>query len=170
MLFSYFTSVQIKITVWENQRNINITSIRPVVSYARCTRVTTAGDEKRLNIFERKELRKIYGPVHNPDTQVWKRRSNEQVQQLYGKGSTIQFVKGARLEWAGHVRRSDDGIVETVLVDKFNRKRSRGKPKPPWLDVIKKDTKEPRPDWNEDMNHAYTIVRSGRIWYWRQRA
>lgn len=47
------------------------TYLRPAVSYACCTWATTARDENRLNIFERKVLRKMYGPVYNPDTQVW---------------------------------------------------------------------------------------------------
>jgi hypothetical protein len=57
-------------------------------------------------------LRKIYGPVFNPGTQVWERRSNEQVHQLNGKGSIVQFVKGARLEWIGHVWRADNSTIE----------------------------------------------------------
>jgi len=40
-------------------------------------------------------LRKIDGSIYNPNTQVWERRSNDQVQQLYEKGSIVQFVKGA---------------------------------------------------------------------------
>jgi hypothetical protein len=43
------------------------------------------------------------GPVFNPGTEILERRSNEYVQQLYGKGSIIQFVKKARFEWTGHV-------------------------------------------------------------------
>jgi len=59
--------------------------LRPVVSYVCCTCATTAGNENKLNIFERKVLRKIYGPMYNLDTQVWVRRLNEQVKQLYKK-------------------------------------------------------------------------------------
>jgi hypothetical protein len=45
--------------------------LRPAVSYAYFTWATTAGDENKLNVFERKVLRKMYGPVYNnPDTQV----------------------------------------------------------------------------------------------------
>jgi len=43
------------------------------VTYSCCTWATTAGDENKLNIFEKKVLRKIYGPVYNPDIQVWER-------------------------------------------------------------------------------------------------
>jgi hypothetical protein len=125
------------------------------VTYACCTWATTAGDENKLNIFERKVLRKIYGPVYNPDTQVWERRSNEQIQQLYGKGNIVQFVKGTRLEWAGHVWRADNSIVKKVLVNNLNRKRPRGRPKQRWIDVVKRDIQELRPDWHGDLIHAY---------------
>ncbi|XP_025415570.1 uncharacterized protein LOC112687196 [Sipha flava] len=119
------------------------------------TDATTAGDEDKLNIFERKVLRKIYGPVYNPDTQVWERRSNEQIKQLYGKGNIVQFVKGTRLEWAGHVWRADNSIVKKVLVNNLNRKRPRGRPKQRWIDVVKRDIQELRPDWHGDLIHAY---------------
>lgn len=64
---------------------------------------------------------KMYGPVYNPDTQVWERISNEQIQQLYVKGSIEQLVKVARQEWAGHVWRVDNSNVKTVLLNNLNR-------------------------------------------------
>jgi len=86
---------------------------------------------------------------------VWERRSNEQIKQLYGKGSITQFVKATRLEWSGHVWRADNSIVKTVLANNLSRKRPRGRPKQRWLDTVKRNMKELRPGWNEDMNHAY---------------
>lgn len=50
------------------KENLYATHLRPVVLYACSTWVTTAGDEKRLNIFERKVSKKIDGLVYNPDT------------------------------------------------------------------------------------------------------
>lgn len=41
--------------------------LRPVV---RCTCAITARDDNRLNIFERKVLRKSHGPIYHPDIQV----------------------------------------------------------------------------------------------------
>jgi hypothetical protein len=105
-----------------NKEKLYTTNLRPVVTYACCTWATTAGDENKLSIFERKVLRKIYGLVYNPDNQVWERRSNEQIQQLYGKGNIVQFIRGTRLEWAGHVWRADNSIVKKVLVNNLNRK------------------------------------------------
>jgi len=77
---------------------------------------------------------------------MWEKRSNEHVQQVYGKGSIVQFVKGVRLEWAGHVSRADNSIVRTVLVNNMNRIRPRGRPKQRWLDVVKRDLQELKPN------------------------
>jgi hypothetical protein len=139
----------------KNKEELYTTYLRPVVTYACCTWATTAGDENKLSIFERKVLRKIYGPVYNPDTQVWERRSNEQIQQLYGKGNIVQLIKDTRLEWAGHVWREDNSIVKKVLVNNLNRNKPRGRPKQRWLDVVKRDIQELRPDWHRDLMHAY---------------
>jgi hypothetical protein len=40
-------------------------------------------DENNLHIWERKVLRKIFGPICVAGS--WKRRTNEEVKQLYGK-------------------------------------------------------------------------------------
>jgi len=117
-----------KLLSMKNMEKLFTTYLRPTVSYACSTWATTSGDENKLNIFERKVLRKMYGSVYNPVTQMWERRSNVQVQQLYGIGSIVQFVKGARLEWAGHALRADNSIDKTVLVNNLNRKRPHGRP------------------------------------------
>lgn len=75
------------------------------MSYACSNWAIIPDDGNKLNVFERKVLSKIYGPVHNHDTQVWERRSNEQRRLLYGKRNMGQFKKGAILELAGHVRK-----------------------------------------------------------------
>jgi hypothetical protein len=42
-----------------------------------------------------------------------------------------------------------------VLVNNLNRKRPRGRPKQRWIDVVKRDIQELRPDWHGDLMHAY---------------
>lgn len=54
--------------------------------------------QKAYDNIIRNKLWKIDGPVYHPDTQMWERKSNEQVQQVYEKGSIVQFVKGVILE------------------------------------------------------------------------
>lgn len=77
------------------------------------------------------------------------RRSNKLVHQLYGKGSIEQFVKSAKLEWAGNVWRAYHSIVKTVLVNNLNRKIPRGRPRQRWLDVVKRDHRSSKgPKWS----------------------
>jgi hypothetical protein len=56
------------------------TTIRPVVTYSSETWNLTAKDENNLCIFERKILRKIFGPV-NIDN-VWRIRNNMEIDNL----------------------------------------------------------------------------------------
>jgi len=85
--FAMSSLSKLKLLSRKTKEKLYTTYLRPNVSYACCTWATTAGDERRLNIFERKVLIKMYGSVFNPDTQVWERRSNEHMKQLYGKES-----------------------------------------------------------------------------------
>lgn len=47
----------------------------------------------KLNIIERIFLNIIYDPVLNYDTQVWDRRTNEQIKQMFENGSVVQCIK-----------------------------------------------------------------------------
>lgn len=42
---------------------------RPILTNARATWALTRGDEENLSVFERKVLRKMYGPVFNDTEQ-----------------------------------------------------------------------------------------------------
>lgn len=72
---------------------------------------TTRGDDEKLRLFERKVLRKMYGPVFNNTEQKWEIRTNAQLYQLYKREEVVQFTRGTRVEWAGRwkfVERSID--------------------------------------------------------------
>jgi len=56
------------------------TIIRPVVLYGSEAWCLTANDEKNLRIWERKVLRKIFGPICVAG--YWRSRTNEKVRQL----------------------------------------------------------------------------------------
>jgi len=82
--------------------------IRPVALYACGAWATTMTDEKRLATFERKVLRRIFGPKRNAlgDFEL---RTNREVE-LYGETNIIGVLKSSRLGWAGHVWRSGGSI------------------------------------------------------------
>jgi hypothetical protein len=55
--------------------------VRPLLTYATETWTTTKNDEKRLIIFERKILHRIFGPIRH-GRQRWK-RYNRKLEELY---------------------------------------------------------------------------------------
>ncbi|KAL4083745.1 hypothetical protein QTP88_029061 [Uroleucon formosanum] len=85
--------------------------IRPIVLYACETWATTEMDENKLGVFERKILRKIYGPKKN-DVGEFEVRTNEELRRLFGEANIMGIMKSYRLRWAGHVWRSE-GILGT---------------------------------------------------------
>ena len=56
---------------------------RPVVLYGSEAWCLTANDEKNLRIWERKALRKIFGPICVAG--YWRSRTNEEVRQFFGE-------------------------------------------------------------------------------------
>jgi len=67
------------------------TTIRPVVLCGSEAWCLTANDEKILRIWERKVLRKIFGPICVAG--YWRSRTNEEVGQLYGELDIITEIK-----------------------------------------------------------------------------
>jgi hypothetical protein len=59
-------------------------------------------DEQHLRIFERRILRKIFGPVQNEDG-FWRIRMNYELNELIGNADTVRFIKSRRIAWLGHV-------------------------------------------------------------------
>jgi hypothetical protein len=75
--------------------------IRPILIYGAETWVLTKDeDEHRLSIFERKILRRFYGPVM--DRGRWRVRTNQELYQLFGENDIVKFWNWSRLRWAGH--------------------------------------------------------------------
>jgi hypothetical protein len=95
-------------------------------------------DEHRLSIFERKILRRIYGPVIGGER--WRIRTNQELYQLYGENDTVKLCKPSRLRWAGHViRQDDDDLSRRILLSEPGGKRPRGRPRLRWEDGMKDD-------------------------------
>jgi len=61
----------------------------------------TANDEKNLRIWERRVLRKIFGPICVAG--YWRSRTNEEVRQLYGELDIVTEAKKKKrkIEMAG---------------------------------------------------------------------
>jgi hypothetical protein len=69
--------------------------IKPVLMYGVEAWVLSKADELRLRVFERKILRRIYGPIC--EEAVWRSRYNEELYLLYDEADLVTTVKIARL-------------------------------------------------------------------------
>ena len=106
------------------------TLIRPVLTCGAETWVQSKQDEHCLSSFERKILRRIYGPVM--DGERWRIRTNQELYQQCGEKDIVKFCRLSRLRWAGHVIRQDDDLSRRVLLSEPGGKRPRGRPRLRW--------------------------------------
>jgi len=72
--------------------------------------------------------------------QIWRAKTNEELDKLIKHKNVINYIKVQRLSWFGHVQRMPDtGTVKQTFNWKPLTKRSQGKPKYRWEDNIKQD-------------------------------
>ena len=61
---------------------------------------------QKLLVFERKILRRIFGPTkENP---IWRIKTNEELDKLIKHKNIVNCIKAQRLSWFGHVERMPD--------------------------------------------------------------
>jgi hypothetical protein len=83
---------------------------------------------KLLMTWERKVLRKIYGPTK--ENGCWRIRMNHEIREKFKSPDIISVIKLLRLEWLGHIMRINETRVERkTLDDKPGGKRRRGRPR-----------------------------------------
>ena len=88
--------------------------VRPAVTYACETWVLKENKRSKLRVFERKVLRRIYGPTKEKDG-TWRIKSNEELNILTGNKNIINYIKAQRLASFGQVHRmSDNSMVKKV--------------------------------------------------------
>ena len=99
------------------------TVIRPIVTYASETCVLKETIIQKLLVFERKILRRIFGP------KIWRIKTNEELDKLIKHKIIVNHIKAQRLSRFGHVQRMPN--TRTVKkIFKWNplTKRSQGRP------------------------------------------
>jgi len=87
----------------ESKVKLYMTYLHPVIMYGCETWSTSKGNERKLLRFERKILRRIYGPIRNPDNGEYERRKNTDIERFFNKPSIQSFLIAKILEWAGYV-------------------------------------------------------------------
>jgi hypothetical protein len=84
---------------------IHKTIILYVVLYGCETWSLTLKEERRLRVFEKRVLRRIFGLKGDVVTAKWRKLLNEELLDLCSSPSIIRIIKSRRLRWAGHVAR-----------------------------------------------------------------
>jgi hypothetical protein len=122
----------------EAKLNVYKTIIKPAVTYGYEAWTLTKREESHINIWERKVLRKIFGPVN--DRGNWRIRSNKELTDLYQDTDLVTVIKTSRLRWLGHVCRVEEQRDPKKTIEgKPGRRRSRGKPQKRWIDNVEDD-------------------------------
>jgi hypothetical protein len=77
--------------------------IRPIVTYASETWVLKETTIQKLLVFERKILRRIFGPTK--EDQIWRIKTNEELDKLIKPKNIVNYIKAQKLSWFCHVQR-----------------------------------------------------------------
>ena len=93
---------------------------------------------QKLLVFERKILRRIFGP--RKENQIWRIKTKKELDILIKHINIVNCSKAQLLSWFGHVQRVT-GTRTVRKIFKLNplTKRSQGRPKYRWEDNVKQD-------------------------------
>ena len=81
------------------------TKILPVFLYGCEAWSLTLREERKLRVFEKMVLRRIFGPRRDEVMGEWSRLYNEELSDLYSSPNILRVIKSRRMRWAGHVSR-----------------------------------------------------------------
>jgi hypothetical protein len=129
--------------------------IRPVVTYGCEAWTLTNRDEECLRIFERRILRKIFGPAQNEDGS-WRIRINHELNKLIENADKVRFIKCRRIVWLGHVMRMDEKRTPKRVLE--------------WKPIGRRIGERPRKRWIEDVEDVQRMGIRGWRKFCKERA
>ncbi len=129
---SHYITANTKVKIYK-------TALRPVVTFGLETCTLTTKNEQELEVFERKVLRRIYGPVN--DNGQWRKLYNHEIKQIYQSPPITEYLRAQRLLWIGHVQRMNgsDRVPKKCLLGQPDGTRPPGRPKLRYMKLIEKD-------------------------------
>ena len=92
--------------------------------------------------WERKILRKIYGPTK--ENGQWRIKTNAELITKYKSQDIVTVIKIRRLECLGHVIRMDETRpVKKIFEGKLEGRRGRGRPRLRWINDVEDNLRKP---------------------------
>jgi hypothetical protein len=77
----------------------------------------TLREECRLRTFDKRVLRRIFGPKRDEVPREWRKLHNEELNNLYPSPNIVQAIKSRRMQWVAHAAHTwDSRGAYTVLV------------------------------------------------------
>ena len=126
------------------------------------------GRIQNLSVFDRRILRKIFGPTRKKD-ESWKIKTNMELEKLIQHWNVINYVKAQRLSRFGHVhRKPETSIVRKIYKWQPYVTRPAGRPKHRWDDNVRNDLRrmkllkwseqaQDRLEWKKVVEKAKTL-------------
>jgi len=116
-------SNNIKITIYR-------TLILPLVLYGFETWSLTFRHERQLRVFEKRELRRIFGPRRGKITGEQRTLHNEELNDRHSSRNISWVIKSRRMRQAGHIACTGERRgASSVLVGKHEGKTPLGRPR-----------------------------------------
>jgi hypothetical protein len=98
------------------------------------------GGEHKLNVFENKVLKRIFGPKKDEVMGGWRKLHNEVLHDMYLSSSKIRISQSRKMRWTANVTRvGENRNVYRLLVGKPEGKKPLDRAKRRWIDNIKMD-------------------------------
>jgi hypothetical protein len=63
----------------------------------------TLREDHRVRVFEKRVLRRMFGPNRDEVTGGWRKLHNEELHNFYSLPNIIRMIRSRRMGWAGHV-------------------------------------------------------------------
>jgi len=104
-----------------------MTLISTVILYRSETWTSRKIEEIRLDTFERKVLRQIYGRCLDLETKEWRIQTNEELHDLFQTPSISREIAKRRLMWAGHTWRKKYTMINIVIKEEPEGKPQMGR-------------------------------------------